>query len=135
MTSVAKASFLANQEQELQQNAFPGDAAVLPPARAAQQVAGVAIPWSGTAASSSTSGDLQPQLWRALPVGGSREARSSSANTDESVPKKRMGWNWVNIPEQGTKPLPQGSAPAKTGSAPATAGAKRKREVTDNPFQ
>ena len=46
-----------------------------------------------------------------------------------------MGWNWVNIPEQGTKPLPQGSAPAKTGSAPATAGAKRKREVTDNPFQ
>ena len=133
VTSVARASSLAKQEQELQQNTFPGNAAVLSPAHVAQQVAGVALPGSGTAASSSTSGDLQPQYWGALPVGGNRDIWSDSTSTDDSATAKQLHRQWQ---VQGVERLTQNNEPAKGSSATAaTAGSKRKRELGAEPFQ
>ena len=113
------------------QRAFPGNASGLPPVRAAEQAAGVGTARSGTPASSSTSGDLQPQQWGAMHAGGSREARADSASSDDSATAKRLNWQRQ---VQAAMRLAQGSAPAKRGSAAATAGTKRKRELGANPF-
>ena len=130
MTGGAEAAPLA--DQEVHQHVYPDNAAVLPPVRAPQRSAGVALARSGTAASSSTSGDPQPQRWRAAPVGGSREARSETTTSEDSATAKRLNWQRQ---VQGALRLAQGSARANRGSAAATAGAKRKRELGAEPFQ
>ena len=130
--SRADAAPLAHQEQGQQQRFSPGNAAVLPPVRTAQQAAGVAIARSGTPVSSSTSGDLQPQQWGAAPGGSSREARSDSTSSDDSATAKRVNWQRQ---VQAAMRLAQSSAPAKRCSAAATAGTKRKRELGANPVR
>ena len=131
MTSGAEAASPGNPAQGLHQHAFPGNAAVLPPVRAAQQAAGGSLAKSGIPASSSTSGDLQPQQWRARPVGGSREAWSDSTTSDNSATAKRLTWHRQ---VQGVERLAQDSAPHPRGFAAPTTGTKRKREHGANPF-